>query len=456
MLVSTVPLLFGTALSSSSLSLANRLDEILDRPQMEGAVIGALVVDDCGTPLYQRNPNLRLVPASNQKLLTCAFALHRLGADWRPKTRFWRVGNAVYVDAVGDPSIESTQLLNALRSRKLLGTSTVMLKQAYEGGIPPGWEHDDLPNRYAAPVFAFSVDRGAFELWNVRGTLRLLPRNYGVRIVRHRRMGSLRVKYQPSDRVIHVFGAVSREENRMVDSLAIDRPDRCAASLIGRRLKLATSVPTSPPAWILEGPPLSELMTQCLVRSDNHFAEQLLLMSSDVTGEQPWPAATRELKKFLVESVGMNAKWVEPTDGSGLSRHSFVTPTAVVKLLQWAKIQPTASVWRQALVVPGKGTLTNRLAGVDFAGKTGTLNRVVSLSGYVRQKDGSDLTASLILNHFACSQTEARDIADDFVRAVSSEGFLNNASGTNLAAKRRHEGRFAQSGAPDPYGHRIR
>ena len=67
----------------------------------------------------------------------------------------------------------------------------------------------------------------------------------------------------------------------------------------------------------------------------------------------------------------------------------------------------------------GIGTLAKRLNGVDFIGKTGTLDMVSSLSGFVKCKDGETKIVSVVLNHYGCTESEAREILDRFVENVS-------------------------------------
>jgi D-alanyl-D-alanine carboxypeptidase/D-alanyl-D-alanine-endopeptidase (penicillin-binding protein 4) len=147
--------------------------------------------------------------------------------------------------------------------------------------------------------------------------------------------------------------------------------------------------------------------------------------------------AATALGRFLSTIVGAPEGDFHPQDGSGMSRHNLVTTRGIVKLLQWAMKQPTKDVWMDALAKPGTGTLNERLKGVPFIGKTGTLDMVVALSGYVQTKKDRTLTVSLILNHFTCSEREARTIADDFIKKLAEDdGF-----GTLHASHNIHEAR---------------
>jgi D-alanyl-D-alanine carboxypeptidase/D-alanyl-D-alanine-endopeptidase (penicillin-binding protein 4) len=62
--------------------LATKLDEVIDGPDYRSSTWGVLVVDaKTGTPVYSRNPDTLLAPASVTKLFTCAAALTALGPD---------------------------------------------------------------------------------------------------------------------------------------------------------------------------------------------------------------------------------------------------------------------------------------------------------------------------------------------------------------------------------------
>jgi D-alanyl-D-alanine carboxypeptidase/D-alanyl-D-alanine-endopeptidase (penicillin-binding protein 4) len=161
------------------------------------------------------------------------------------------------------------------------------------------------------------------------------------------------------------------------------------------------------------------MVRACLAPSDNNVAEHLLLMAGSKPNDD-YPAARRALTEFLEGTVGTPPFDIIPYDGSGLSRHNLVTARALARLLAWCDAQPTSDLWRASLALPGQpGTLRNRLAGVNFAGKTGSLNHVSSLSGYV-----GDRTVVIMMNHFRGSAEAAREIQDAIVRRVASEALL--------------------------------
>jgi serine-type D-Ala-D-Ala carboxypeptidase/endopeptidase (penicillin-binding protein 4) len=401
------------------------LTKILNDPRLKGCVVSASVADPNGNIVFGFNETQRLIPASNMKLFTCAFALYSLGPAYRPKTRFWKTENRLVIEAPGDPSLTYNQLKEAANTLRTDQWTSVYLREAYAPGVPDSWEYDDLPNKYAARVTAFTVDRGSFELWNVNGRPRLLPNSYGVRIESYKSPVEF-IRYDPDLRKVTITTKLAQKTERL-DTLAIPRPDESACNLFGRLRGGVDNLPSTPPTLVLEGKSVADIVGDCLPPSDNNLAENLLLMGAakDVAlGIKPYVVAREKLQRFLEDTVGVSHDEIRVFDGSGMSRHNLMTTRAMTQLLTWADRQVTKPVWRSALAYPGKGTLSKRLQGVDFHGKTGSLDMVASLSGYIRAKDGRDLAVSVAINNYLCPDDQARSILDSFVKAVRDADFV--------------------------------
>jgi D-alanyl-D-alanine carboxypeptidase/D-alanyl-D-alanine-endopeptidase (penicillin-binding protein 4) len=104
-------------------------------------------------------------------------------------------------------------------------------------------------------------------------------------------------------------------------------------------------------------------------------------------------------------------------DGSGLSRHDFVTPRALVRVLDAARRRPDFGALYDALPVAGvDGTLRNRMRGTAAAGnvraKTGTVDKARSLSGYVTAADGRVLVFSMLCNNYTTPTREVERVQD--------------------------------------------
>jgi serine-type D-Ala-D-Ala carboxypeptidase/endopeptidase (penicillin-binding protein 4) len=392
------------------------LADPLDAPVLSGAIVAAYATTMDGTPLYARNEALRVMPASNQKLFSAAFALHALGPDARQQTRIWKEADRNVVEAEGDPLLTRADLLKLDLDRR----RPVFIAQTYAPGIPSGWEEDDLYNRYAASVYAFSVDTASFELWAENGKPKLRPETYGVKIERQK-AEKLGWNYDPFRRKLIVRGPLPEKPTRL-DTFATPRADFAAASLLGSRPKTTTEVPSRAPDIVLPGHTTVEAVAACLPPSDNNIAEHLLLNAAakfGPLGSDPYDVATSRLRAFAERTVGLPFEDVLPRDGSGLGRGNLVTARAMVGLLRWADRQPTRDLWRNALAkAGGPGTLRNRLTDVGFWGKTGSLSRVAALSGYLKRRDGSEAVVSVIVNHYSGSDAAVRAAMDAWVRSL--------------------------------------
>ena len=399
------------------------LDQLLDNPKLSGAVVSATVTDLEGQVLYERNSGIHVLPASNQKLFSNAFALWELGADFHPKTRFWKLTDRTVIDSTGDPLMTYEQLKQAQSQLGADRRLPVYVHEAYAPQIPDGWDYDDLPNKYAAPVTALGFDLNSFSLWSLGGKATLLPSAFGVRLSVDNKPGPLITRYDPFSREVWVSGTLPKK-NQVLDTLALPRPDEVAAKLFGSRLETTEDLPQRDPDLVLTGGSVIDIVRACLPPSDNNLAENLLLLGARKEGElgsSPYPLACKRMKDFLVHVVGIANEDLHPFDGSGLSRRNYLTTRSLAKLLCWADKQPTGIMWHSALAKSGTGTLSNRLKDISFQGKTGSLGMVSSLSGYLTTKSGKTLVVSLVMNEFGCSASEVHAIQDEFTRTLAED-----------------------------------
>ena len=107
-----------------------------------------------------------------------------------------------------------------------------------------------------------------------------------------------------------------------------------------------------------------------------------------------------------------------PRDGSGLGRQNVVTARAMVGLLRWATASRRTSFGGPPSRRAAARNVTEPLADVSFWGKTGSLNRVAALSGYLRRRDGTELAVSVIVNHYAAPDADVRTAMDAWVRSL--------------------------------------
>lgn len=177
-----------------------------------------------------------------------------------------------------------------------------------------------------------------------------------------------------------------------------------------------------------QSPPLSVIVAQTLKPSQNLYAELILrtLGRERAVGFQDTSEAAgiEVVKKFLGEA-GISPYEVIMTDGSGLSRRDLITANATVQLLAYMSRHRFAAAFRDALPIAGvDGTLAKRMKGTPAMGnvraKTGTIETVATLSGYVTSAAGERLVFSVLLNNYPESSGARRVFTDDLAVLLAS------------------------------------
>ena len=154
--------------------------------------------------------------------------------------------------------------------------------------------------------------------------------------------------------------------------------------------------------------PTDSVLKPMMHRSDNFFAEQVLLMAANnKLGVMDDDSMITHLLKTDMADLPNKPRWV---DGSGLSRYNVFTPRSFVSVLN--KMKNEFPLERIKIVFPtaGEGTLSSYPkadSGYIFA-KTGTLSGVVALSGFLYTRKNRLLIFSVLINNHRASATEVR------------------------------------------------
>lgn len=163
--------------------------------------------------------------------------------------------------------------------------------------------------------------------------------------------------------------------------------------------------------------PLSESLKIMLKTSNNLYAEMMLRnLGVRATGLGSVDTGVTTLEKFL-EKTGTPKNGLSLNDGSGLSRKNLITPESVVRVLQYMDQHPHRDIFLDMLPVAGRdGTLKNRMkSGPAFEhifAKTGSIEFVNTLSGYVLARNGERLAFSIMVNNTLTSPRDVREAID--------------------------------------------
>ena len=157
-----------------------------------------------------------------------------------------------------------------------------------------------------------------------------------------------------------------------------------------------------------QSPKLEDMVYFINQTSNNHMSEALLKTTGfykygDFSLDTGRTMMNKHLSKKMFDFQGFNY-----ADGSGLSRSNVVTPISQVKFLSSLMDDKHFDSYFKSLPIGGQsGTLKSMFRNSDSFGqvfaKTGTLNRVKTLAGYIKTKSGKLLTFSLLINNYSGS-----------------------------------------------------
>ncbi|HEY0459285.1 MAG TPA: D-alanyl-D-alanine carboxypeptidase/D-alanyl-D-alanine-endopeptidase [Pyrinomonadaceae bacterium] len=346
---------------------------------------------------------------------------------------------------------------------------SVVGDESYFSGssLPPGWEWDDLQWYYGAEVSALPLNDNALDLTVKPASVgapcivNLLPFNPVVRIINTCLTTAagvkrdLTVKKDLDQNTLEISGTMSVGDKGFTDYVAVSHPAELFVALLKQRLEQKGVVVTGQPRVIgakekaflavasqnapfpiaqIESPPFSLIAAKTLKPSQNMYTETILRTLGEQLGDKTNPKQTSAERGIAVVRNFLNEIGVAPDgliqfDGSGLSRHNLVTPASLVTVYTYmAKQSRYSQAWLDSLTIGGvDGTLKTRFKGVrtrgNVRGKTGTIDQVSALSGYVTTAAGERLVFSIIVN--GVNDSGARtDIIDEIV------GHLADFSGT--------------------------
>jgi D-alanyl-D-alanine carboxypeptidase/D-alanyl-D-alanine-endopeptidase (penicillin-binding protein 4) len=170
--------------------------------------------------------------------------------------------------------------------------------------------------------------------------------------------------------------------------------------------------------------PRGDLIFPILNTSQNWFAEMLLkTLGRQMGGEGSWARGLEVERRFLIDSVRADSNGFSLSDGSGLSSGNLVSPHTFATLLRFMWSHPRNGDFLRALPRSGQvGSLKNRFVGTPLEGrvlaKTGSIQHVNSLSGYIERTRGGPLIFSVIANNHTVRGQQMLNQIDSIVVAM--------------------------------------
>jgi len=446
-------------------SLQKSINSVMSDSRMTNASTSVTIRKaTTGEIVYQKNGNKGITPASSLKILTASAALETLGVNYRFSTDMLTNGTVskgtlsgnLYLRGKGDPTLLKKDFdhfasMLVKKGVKRISGNIVGDDTWYDADrLSAGIAKDDESYYYAAQISALNLspntdyDTGSVIVEAKPSTkgraakITLTPATGVVRVINQSKTvpkgnsNTLKIKREYRTNKIIItgnapIGSVGKKEWITVPNPTAYALDVFKKSLTSKGITFASnskvvSGKTPKNARVLvtkKSMPLKDLIIPFMKLSNNSHAEVLAKEMGKVKyGNGSWNSGLKVMKEYA-NSVGLDVKQWIFEDASGMSHSNKVTSGQMTELLHHVRKEPWYGVFVSGLPVAGRaerfvgGSLRKRMKTAPARGnvmaKTGSLDNVSALAGYVRTRDGELLVFSVQTQNTKSSTVPAID-----------------------------------------------
>lgn len=435
-----------TKVASKAEILNSNLEELINDPVLRHANWGFMIYDPKTNEVVSSyNEKVPLIPASTTKLLTTETALSLLGGNYRWTTQVEYSGNLdengvlngnLYLVGSGDPSLGTNKagassysvlMSDIVYAMKEKGIKRVNGNVVLETAVFKDNALTSLPEN-----IVWQEQRNYFL--PVGGTNTVDPKEEKLIIKSSSPTDAQRYFYMSP--YTHNLVYTDKYQNGTLSTKLPEVPAYLVKNLrlymvkngIGISGSTVTESTVANPdsarylVYSYKSPTLAEIIYYTNQHSDNALAEATLRMvgfqkNGDQTLSSGIDAVRDHLGKSKFDLEGFNY-----VDGSGLSRSHAVTPYSQVKFLSSVMDKPYFKDYLGSLPIGGQtGTLKKMFLGTGYGSvyaKTGTLNKVKTLAGYLKTASGKTLVFSVLVNNFNGSVPQVKSKIEKVLEPV--------------------------------------
>lgn len=449
--------------------MKRQIESYLNQEQrLKGALIGISIREaETGKQIYEYMGDTRLHPASNMKLLTAAASLSVLGENYRFSTELYTDGTVekeivagnLYLVGKGDPTLLPETFCSFAFELKTLGIKHISGDIV---GDDTWYDKERLAKDviwsdeqyyYAAQISALTVspdtdyDAGSIyvairpEKYGEKAAVTISPETAYVQLENNTLTGQetdiedLIIERNHGENVIKLSGRIPKNGEMKEEWIAVWEPTGYALDMFQQALKehgitwsgmiRYGQVPdTAKLLYRHASKRLAEIIIPFMKLSNNTIAEVLIKeMGKTVYGEGSWEKGIHVLNREI-QKLGLKPDTMVIRDGSGISHVNLIPASEITKLLYTVQQAEWFSAFEYSLPLAGAvsrmvgGTLQNRMQHVNVRAKTGTIDGVSTLSGYLKKRNGEKLIFSILINNLL-DEDEGKDIEDKIIDLVN-------------------------------------
>ncbi|MCA1761733.1 MAG: D-alanyl-D-alanine carboxypeptidase/D-alanyl-D-alanine-endopeptidase [Flavobacteriales bacterium] len=469
--------LFITAsclLASVALTGQNSLSKLVNDPAMKGASLSLSLIDvNTGELLMSHEPSTRLCPASVWKIFTASAALENLGEEFKFRTLICHDGTLedgvlngnIYIIGSGDPSLGSkhfdknfTALMRDwVDAVKAFGIRQINGKVVANGSFVKGislprtriWE--DMGNYYGTAVSGININDNSYSVFfntpmepgGATTISRIHPEVPGLQMENEVIASTVN-----RDRA-YIFGSPLDQKRFVRGTLPVGRQDfevkgslpepllfsafhfKESLNAAGVTVKDGITVEREThrePSTLkrisaTESPELKALLAHTLQKSDNLYAEAILMQLGARNGEASIDSGLDAIHAHT-RNICESSYAYFAYDGSGLSRFTAVSSAQVTQLLHFmANDENQRKYLLNELPVAGKnGTMRSFGRRTNLEGnlraKTGSMERVRAYAGTLTAFTGRELGFAILVNNYEQDDYLVKESIQDFLLKV--------------------------------------
>lgn len=440
-----------TGNASRAQSLTTRLQDavkILEADaQMKHAIMSFYVMDTkTGKPVYTKNAEIGLVPASCQKVITSVAALDLLGPDYRYKTELSYDGyiekgilhGNIYLSGSGDPSFGSWRyastkedfiLQHIVSQIKRTGIQSIEGRILSDNGkwgsatIPDGWIWQDIGNYYGAGSSRLNWRENQYDLIlksgnkigdvctivstspkllmsELRSEVLTAEKSSGdnafIYLPPFASSGFVRGTIPSGQSAFRISGSFPNSAAQLKFTIkeALER----SGIRIQKQGDFTSSSEVAGPltsVFTFVSPSLDSINYWFLNKSVNLYGEAFIKTIAAEKSEMGTTEKGLDIVTYFWSQRGIEKSAMHLMDGSGLSPQNRVTTTALVNVMLYARSRPWFNSFYNALPL---------INGIKM--KSGSIGGARSYTGYIKSAAGNEYCFAVIINNYDGSSSE--------------------------------------------------
>ncbi|MCB0748141.1 MAG: D-alanyl-D-alanine carboxypeptidase/D-alanyl-D-alanine-endopeptidase [Ignavibacteriae bacterium] len=449
---------------SLNAQINSKLQKIIsDLPASTNVAISILNAKN-GEIILEKNSAIPMIPASNTKLFTTATALYLMGKEHIFDTRLLTddeeisngiINGNIYIKGFGNSTFTTNDLDTLIIKLKEYGiktiTGNIVGDDSYFDKLytRDDWIIDERANVKLPPVSALVINKNQYVItlnskdqygtklkYSIRPDANFIDVEMNAKVTKFRAYPKITSSFNNNRLLVKVNGGLRKRNRSSSYVVNIDNPPLYFALLLKEKLEnngikvfgnpQVGKTPENFEEIASQGIKIGELISLINKNSNNYLAECLFKsLGAYYSGEEgnSFYATQAVLSTFVEDNVIDDQTAV--VDGSGISRFNTITTGSISRLLYKVyKDQIYYEDFYKSLSIYGvDGTLKDRSSNLfltgNFKGKTGTLNGVTAISGYLTTKSNTNYIVSIIMEFKEKGASFHKNIEDKILIELS-------------------------------------